>query len=270
MELWQALFIGLYGYFSVNRVPWFFGQSGGFNGIAQPIVACTVIGFMFGNVSEGLAVGSALQAMYLGVISPGGALPSDRGFATFIAGSLAIASNTGVEGAVALAVPVGLLGAALFQLCMTFNSVFPHMGDKAAAEGDRKGIVRAQLLAQVPTFIIYVTIYTAVNYMGVGLVETIINVLPAQIVTALGIMAKILPAVGFAMLLKYVVVPGKEWMLGFFVMGFVLVKNTSFNIVSLTCFGIAIAILFTMARYGNELTGGNNAQSTGGDDDYDE
>ncbi len=86
MQLWQALLIALLGYFGVNRVPWFFGQSGGFNGIAQPIVACTFIGALFGKVGEGLAVGVALQAMYLGVIQPGGALPSDRGFATFIGG----------------------------------------------------------------------------------------------------------------------------------------------------------------------------------------
>ncbi|HPW53813.1 MAG TPA: PTS sugar transporter subunit IIC [Erysipelotrichaceae bacterium] len=269
MQLWQALLIALLGYFGVNRVPWFFGQSGGFNGIAQPIVACTFIGALFGNVSDGLAVGVALQAMYLGVIQPGGALPSDRGFATFIGGSLAIASGTGVEGAIALAVPLGLLGAALFQLLMTFNSIFPHMGDKATAEGNRKGIVRAQLLAQIPTFLIYVTIYTVANYYGVELVQNLIAVLPPQVTKALSIMARILPAVGFAMLLKYIITPGKEWMLAFFLMGFVLIKNTSFNIVSLTLFGIGMAVMYVMARYGGEM-GEKAVAATEGGDDYDE
>lgn len=268
MQLWQAILIALLGYFGVNRVPWFFGQSGGFNGIAQPIVACTFIGALFGKVSEGLAVGVALQAMYLGVIQPGGALPSDRGFATFIGGSLAIASGAGVEGAIALAVPLGLLGAALFQLCMTLNSVFPHMGDKAAAEGDRKGIVFAQLLAQVPTFVIYVTIYTVANYFGVELVQNLIAILPPQVTKALSIMSRILPAVGFGMLLKYIITPGKEWMFAFFVMGFVLIKNTSFNIVSLTLFGIGMAVMYTMARYGGELKG--ETATVEGGDDYDE
>ncbi len=185
-----------------------------------------------------------------------------------VVGSLAIASGTGVEGAIALAVPLGLLGAALFQLCMTFNSFFPHLGDKAAAEGDRKGIVRAQLLAQIPTFVIYVTIYTIANYYGVELVQKLIAILPAQVTKALSIMAKILPAVGFAMLLKYIITPGKEWMLAFFVMGFVLIKNTSFNIVSLTLFGIGMAVMFVMARYGGEL--GGKATAVEGGDDYDE
>lgn len=268
MQLWQAFLIGLLGYFAVNRTPWFFGPSGGFKGIAEPLVACTFMGALFGKVSEGLAVGVALQAMYLGVIQPGGALPSDRGFATYIGGSLAIASGTGVEGAIALAVPLGLLGAALFQLCMTFNSFFAHMGDKAAAEGDARGIAFANIIAQLPTFLIYVGIYTITNYLGVGLVETLINALPAQILTALGIMANILPAVGFGMLLQYIITPGKEWMIGFFIMGFVLLQNTSFNVVSLTLFGIGVAIMFAVSRYAGELSGVLKKEE--GNDDYDE
>ena len=270
MALWQAFLIGVLGYFGVNRTPWLFGQSGGFNGIASPLVACTIMGALLGNLSEGIAVGVALQAMYLGVIQPGGALPSDRGFATFIGGSLAIASGTGVEGAIALAVPLGLLGAAMFQLCMTFNSYFPHLGDKAAAEGDRKGIVRAQLLAQVPTFLIYVTIYTVANYFGVELIQGIIAALPPQITTALSKMAGVLPAVGFAMLLKYIIAPSQIWMFGFFVMGFVLLKNTSFNIVSLPLFAIGVAIMFTVARYGNDLFGAGRSAELNGDDEYEQ
>ena len=269
MALWQALLIGVLGYFGVNRTPWFFGQSGGFNGIAQPLVACTIMGVMFGNVEEGVAVGVALQAMYLGVIQPGGALPSDRGFATFIGGSLAIASGAGVEGAIALAVPLGLLGVALFQFCMTINAYFPHMGDRAAEKGDRKGIVVAHLLAQVPTFLIYVTIYTLANYLGVGFVESMIAALPEQIVRALSIMGRILPTIGFAMLLKYIITRGQEWLIGFFVMGFVLLKNTSFNIVSLTLFGMGIAIMFVVARYGTELRSGVTKKDDGGAN-YDE
>lgn len=269
MTLFQALCIGLLGYFGVNRVPWLFGQSGGFNGIAQPLVACTIIGALFGRVEQGIAVGAALQAMYLGVIQPGGALPSDRGFATFIGGSLAIASNTGVEGAIALAVPLGLLGVALFQLCMTFNAAFVHLGDKAAAEGNRDGIVRAQYLAQVPTFLIYVTIYTIANYAGVSFVEAMIAALPQQIIKALSIMGGILPSIGFAMLLKYILSDKQEWMLVFFIMGFLIVKNTSFNIVSLALFGIAVSLVYVMARYGGFSTGVKQVQSIGGKE-YDE
>ncbi len=275
MALWQALCVGLLGYFGVNRTPWFFGQSGGFFGIAQPIVACTIMGALFGDVQSGVLVGVALQALYLGVIQPGGALPSDKGFATFIGGSLAIASGGGVEAAIALAVPLGLLGVALFQLFMTLNAYFPHMGDRAAAEGDGRKVALANILGTVPTFVVYVTIYTLANYLGVDFVQKLLNLLPAPVITTLAIVGKIVPAVGFAMLMRYVMTKGKEWMLGFFAMGFVLVKNTSFNIVALALFSVGLAIMFVMARYGRELAGGEPAvagPAQGGDDDdeYDE
>lgn len=263
MELWQALAVAFLGYFGVNRTAWFFGQAGGFFGIGSPIVACTIMGFIFNNVQGGVLVGVALQAMYLGMIQPGGALPSDKGFATFIGGSLAIASGGGVEAAIGLAVPLGLLGVALFQMFMTLNAIFPHMGDKAAESGDGKMIARANMLGQLPTFIVYMVVYTLANFLGVEFVQGILAALPEVIITSLSIMGKIVPAIGFAMLMRYVITNRNEWMLGFFVMGFVLVMNTAFNIVSLVLFGAAIAILFVMARYGAEI----KATLMGGVDD---
>lgn len=265
MALWQAVLVALLGYFGVNRTPWFFGQAGGFFGIGSPLVACTIMGFIFGDVQGGVLVGVAIQAMYMGVIQPGGALPSDKGFATFIGGSLAIATGTGVEGAIALAVPLGLLGVALFQFFMTTNAYFPHLGDKAAKAGNGKGVAAANMLGTVPTFIGYLVIYTLANYIGVDFVQGIINALPPIILKSLSIMGSIVPAVGFGMLLKYVVTNRNEWMLGFFIMGFVLVMNTGFNIVSLVLFGVGIAILFVVARYGGEF--GKLASSKGDDDE---
>lgn len=255
MALWQAMLVAFIGYFGVNRTPWFFGQAGGFFGIAQPLVACSIMGAIFGDVQTGVMVGAAIQAMYLGMIQPGGALPSDRAAATFIGASLAIASGGGVEAALALAVPLGLLGSAIFQLFMTFNAVFPHLGDKAAAKGDGEGVARANILGTVPSFIFYFVLYTVANYAGVGLVESLLAAMPASLVKTLSIMAKIVPAVGFAMLLKYVITEGRGWMIMFFVMGFLIVKNTSFNIVALTLLAVGIAVMYVMARYGQELSG---------------
>lgn len=255
MALWQAMLVALLGYFGVNRTPWFFGQAGGFFGIAQPLVACSIMGVIFGDVQTGVMVGAAIQAMYLGMIQPGGALPSDRAAATFIGASLAIASGGGVEAALALAVPLGLLGSAIFQMFMTFNAVFPHLGDKAAAKGDGEGVARANILGTLPSFIFYFVLYTVANYAGVGLVESLLAAMPASLVKTLSIMAKIVPAVGFAMLLKYVITEGRGWMITFFIMGFLIVKNTSFNIVALALFSVGIAVMFVMARYGRELAG---------------
>ena len=101
MELWQAILVGLLGTFGVNRTPWFFGFAGSYNGLGAPLVACTLMGFIFGDVKLGVMVGASMEAIFLGQITPGGAMPSDRGFAVFIGGSLASASGGGVEVAIA-------------------------------------------------------------------------------------------------------------------------------------------------------------------------
>ena len=263
MQLWQALLIGVLGYFGVNRTPWFFGQAGGFFGIGSPIVAGAIMGIILGDVKSGVIIGATLQALYLGQIQPGGALPSDRGFATFIGGSLAIASGGGPEAAIAMGVPLGLVGVAFFQLFMSTNAYFAHRGDRYAEVGDGEGIARSNMLAQIPTAAFYIILYTLANYYGVDFVQNILGMFPEVVMTTLGIVARIMPAVGFGMLLKYTVAEGREWMLAFFVMGFVLVSNTNFNILSLVLFSLGIAVL-VIQNAGNASQSVNDLE----EDDY--
>lgn len=272
MHLWQAFLVGLLGTFGVNRTPWFFGQAGGFFGIGSPLVGCSIMGLIFNDPVTGVLVGVSLQAIYLGQIQPGGALPSDKGFATFIGGSLAIASGGGVETAIALAVPLGVIGVLLFQFFMTINAFFPHLGDKFAEKGDGDGIARANILGSLPTFFVYLILYTVVNYFGVGFVESLIASMPQIVIKSLSVASTIIPVVGFAMLLKYTLLPKQEWLIVYFIMGFVLVKNTGFNIVSLVLFSFGIAGLFVAQK----LLGLNDKNKMveetvgGNDDEYEE
>lgn len=244
MELWQAILVGFLGTFGVNRTPWFFGFAGAYNGLGAPLVACSIMGIIFGNIPLGLAVGASMEAIFLGQITPGGAMPSDRGFAVFIGGSLAIATGGGVEVAIALAVPLALLGVVLFQAFMTFNIFFAHMGEKAAQRGDGEGVARANIVAAFPTMIVYTAIYAAANYFGVDVVQAIIDALPQIVMDTLSVAAGVMPVVGFAMLLKFTVVKGKEWLLAFFAMGFVLTQATGMGTVSLVLLAIGVALLF--------------------------
>lgn len=260
MELWQALLVGFLGTFGVNRTPWFFGFAGSYNGLGAPLVACSIMGIIFGNIPLGVTVGATMEAIFLGQITPGGAMPSDRGFAVFIGGSLAIATGGGVEAAIAMAVPLALLGVILFQAFMTFNIYFAHKGEKCAYAGDGAGVEKANIMAAFPTMIVYTAIYASANYFGVDLVNAILDALPQVVMDTLSVAAGIIPVVGFAMLLKFTIVKGREWLLIFFAMGFVLVQNTSINIVSLVFFALGIALLFIAPKIVN--VGQNTRQST--------
>ncbi len=249
MSVVQALLIGVFAYLGSKRTPWVFGVTGGWQVIGKPLVAGMIVGIILGDLRSGILAGVAVQAMYIGMITPGGALPADVIFAGYIGIPLALASGGGADYAVALAVPLSMVGIGVFNFLMSINAAFPHWGDKYAAKGDEKGIARMNILGTVPTFILRFGIVAAVCYFGAPAAEAIIGALPESVLHFFKIAGRMLPAVGFALLLKQSV--NKTWMIAFFLMGYVVMISTSITITALALFSIGIAFLFVM-RTGNE------------------
>ena len=84
MTLWQAIVIGLLAYLGRNQVPWLFGTTGGWYGIGRPLVGGALIGLVLGDIQAGVLAGVAVQAIFLGQITPGGAVPSDMNLSIYI------------------------------------------------------------------------------------------------------------------------------------------------------------------------------------------
>uniref|UniRef100_UPI000B087E7E PTS sugar transporter subunit IIC n=1 Tax=Clostridium sp. NkU-1 TaxID=1095009 RepID=UPI000B087E7E len=122
--------------------------------IGRPLVAGLIVGLILGDVRGGVIAGAMVQALFIGQITPGGAMPADVNWAAYIGIPLALAAGGTGEQAVALSVPLSMLGLGLFNFIMTINAYFPHMGDQAAERGDGAGIHRATYLAAVPSFIL--------------------------------------------------------------------------------------------------------------------
>ena len=95
MSLFQALLIGIFAYLGRNQVPWLFGTTGGFYCVGRPLVAGFIVGLILGDVTTGILCGVAIQAMYIGQIVPGGAMPSDVNYASYIGIPLAMAAGGG-------------------------------------------------------------------------------------------------------------------------------------------------------------------------------
>ena len=77
MSLFQAILIGIFAYLGSKRTPWFFGVTGGWNMIGRPLVAGLIIGLILGDVRSGVIAGAMVQALFIGQITPGGAMPAD-------------------------------------------------------------------------------------------------------------------------------------------------------------------------------------------------
>lgn len=267
MSFFQALLIGLFAYLGCKRTPWFFGVTGGWNMIGRPLVAGLIVGMILGDIRGGVIAGAMVQALFIGQITPGGAMPADVNWAAYIGIPLALAAGGTGEQAVALAVPLSMLGLGLFNIIMTINAYFPHMGDKAADKGDGAGIHRATYLAAVPSLILRAGSVVLICYLGTPLAESLLNSMPEIVLHFFGVAGKLLPAIGFAMLLKQSLT--KRWMIVLFLLGWVLIGSTSMSVTALAIFATAIAFIFVMAQ-GNQAAAVVQTSSIQEDDCYEE
>lgn len=267
MTLLQALLIGLFAYLGAKRTPWFFGVAGGWNMIGRPLVAGLIVGIILGDVTNGVIAGAMVQALFIGQITPGGAMPADVNWAAYIGIPLALASGGSGEQAVALAVPLSMLGLGLFNFIMTINAYFPHWGDRCAAKGDSKGIRTATYCAAIPSFVLRAGSAALICYLGTPVADALLNNMPAIVLHFFEVAGKMLPAIGFAMLLKQSL--SKSWMIVLFLMGWVLIGSTTMSVTALAIFATGLAILYVMAQ-GKPAVASQSVQAIEEDDCYED
>lgn len=242
MSLFQAFLIGIFAYLGAKRTPWFFGVTGGWNMLGRPLVAGLIVGIILGDVTTGVIAGAMVQALFIGQITPGGAMPSDVNWASYIGIPLAIAAGGGGAEAVALAVPLSIVGLGLFNFIMSINTFFPHWGDKAAENGDVAGIQKATLACAIPSLILRGGSAMILCYFGAPLAEKMLASTPDLVLHYFTVVAKLLPAVGFALLLKQSVKAAPMILL--FIMGWILMSATSMTMTALALFAAGVAYIF--------------------------
>ncbi len=91
------------GYYFIGHCKigyWFYDVPG------QPLFIGMIFGLVSGDLKTGLMLGGTIQLVYLGMIMPGGNLPSDPTLASVIAIPIALKTGLTAEQAVVLAVPL--------------------------------------------------------------------------------------------------------------------------------------------------------------------
>ena len=90
MSIFQALLLALFGWMSSIYSPVLMGSLGGWYTLGRPLVSGMVIGIILGDVQTGIIMGAAIQMLYIGLVTPGGAMPADVNFASWIGIPLAM------------------------------------------------------------------------------------------------------------------------------------------------------------------------------------
>ena len=252
VSIWQAILIGLFTYLGAIHTPWLLGTTGGFYSIGRPLVAGTIVGLILGDVKTGMIIGATINMIFIGAITPGGAMAADLNFAGFVGTALAMMAKASPEVAVSLAVPIGLVGVFAWNAFSTINVFFAHMVDKYAETGDIKKMKFAGIvLPQILGFILRFTPAFLVVYFGASLGTSLSTAIPGWLTAALGTIGSILPAIGMALLLKMMINEFNLW--AFFLFGFVAVAVLKISIVPLSLLGISLAFIIMYVKNYKEV-----------------
>lgn len=211
----------------------------------KPVIIGTITGLIMGDVTTGLMVGGTLQLLVLGVGALGGSSVPDYTTGAIIGTVFAITTGRGIEIAVGLAVPVGLLMIQLDVLARFTNVFFQKRVDAAIERGDIKAVERNVLYGIFPWGLSRAIPVFIMLTLGSQFIENLINIVPDVIIGGLRVAGGVLPAVGLAILARFLPVPK------FFpalLIGFVLTAFLNMPILGVALLGAAIAIGYFQAR----------------------
>ena len=241
MSIFQALLLALFGWMSSIYSPVLCGGLGGWYTLGRPLVSGMVIGMIMGDVQTGIIMGAAIQMLYIGLVTPGGAMPADVNFASWIGIPLAMAAGAGTEFALALAVPLSTLGVfAVYGLC-AINLFFVHKQDAYIESGELDKAARIPIVGQITNIVLRFIPILVINYFGADLVTKLVEIMPLWLTDILQIFANMLPLVGFMLLMRTLV--KKDLDLIYFVLGFILVSVANIGMIPIVIAALVIAYL---------------------------
>jgi PTS system mannose-specific IID component len=235
----QAALIAL-GYYLANS-PWLFGLA--YFTLFRPLVAGFFVGLILGDPAQGTLIGAAINVPYLGFISAGGSYPSDVAFAGWVGTTIALAGGLDPASAVAVAVPLGLLGILIFYGRMAVDSVFAHWADARAEKADITGVALMNVLpGQVFLFVISFVPVFLLALNGPAYISEWLDRTPLWFSNGLVIAGGILPAIGIALTMRFIF---RGAAIPYFFLGFILYTFTggSMSLVVIAAIGLALAYL---------------------------
>lgn len=260
--LLQSILIGLVAVFMVLD-----SRLLGRLNLERPLITCTIVGLIMGNVEVGLLVGAQMEMITLGMMAVG-ASGVDMNIGSITGCALVISSGASVETALTIAVPMTLLDQLLTTVADVIRIQLLHLIDKFVDDGNYKMARRVHILFGPIVYSVFkfTPVFFAV-YFGNDLITSIVNAVPGFVMSGVSLGANLISFFGFAMLLSTMI--NKKNAVYFF-LGFVIAAYTGFGLTAIAVISIVIAVLLYQIRYG----GGSSLQTAGASvdslDDYDE
>lgn len=232
----------------------------------QPLVACTLIGLVTGNLMPCLILGGSLQMIALGWANIGAAVAPDAALASVAAAIILVLSGegkAGVSSSIAIAIPLAVAGLLLTIICRTIATAFVHFMDAAAKEGNIRKVEMWHIIAICMQGVRIALPAALILVIGAGPIRTLLTSMPAWLTDGLAIGGGMVVAVGYAMVINMMATK-EVW--PFFAIGFVLATIPQLTLIGLGIIGVSLAFIYlALTKKGGSGNGGSNMGDPIGD-----
>ncbi|MDV5168149.1 PTS N-acetylgalactosamine transporter subunit IIC [Photobacterium rosenbergii] len=223
--------------------------------IHRPLITGPVVGLIMGDMQIGLIAGATLELAWLGLVPNAGAQPPDVTLGTIAAVAFAVMTGQSAEVAMGVGMPIAVLMQMLVIGFFAVTSFTMGKADRYAERGDSGGIDRLLLSTIGLRALLYSIVAFVTVYFGEHAATWIDENAPTVLLEGLGIGARMVPAIGFAMLLK--IMWSKE-VAGVFFIGFVMTTYLHLPVMAVAVLGASAAALYYFFSGNNGNGNGNN------------
>jgi PTS system mannose-specific IIC component len=229
----------------------------------QPVIACTLIGLVTGNLLPCLILGGSLQMIALGWSNIGAAVAPDAALASVASAIILVLGGQGTAGvaaAIAIAVPLAVAGLLLTIICRTLATAIVHFMDAAAKQGDIRKVEMWHIIAICMQGVRIAIPAALILAIGAGPIRSLLEAMPVWLTAGLAVGGGMVVAVGYAMVINMMATK-EVW--PFFAIGFVLATITQITLIGLGGIGVCLALIYLkLIKQGGS---GNGGSSNSGD-----
>ena len=229
----------------------------------QPLVACTLIGLVTGNLEAGIILGGSLQMIALGWANIGAAVAPDAALASVAAAIIMVKggdfTTKGIAVATATAIPLAVAGLFLTMLVRTASVALVHGADAAAKEGNIAAVERTHLVALFLQGLRIAVPAALLLAVPTSVVQSVLNAMPDWLSGGMAVGGGMVVAVGYAMVIN-MMATSEVW--PFFAIGFAVAAISDLTLIALGTIGVALAFIYlNLSEKGGN--GGGTASGSG-------
>jgi len=222
----------------------------------QPLVACTLIGLVTGNLEAGIVLGGSLQMIALGWANIGAAVAPDAALASVASAIILVLGGQGVKGvssAIAIAVPLAVAGLFLTMIVRTLAVPVVHFMDAAAEKGEMRKVEMWHIIAVCMQGVRIAIPAAALLVIPADTVRGFLESMPAWLTDGMAIGGGMVVAVGYAMVINMMATK-EVW--PFFAIGFAIAALSELTLIALGVIAVAFALIYLNLQ--ESSSGGSN------------